>query len=228
MLVAGLPNLAAADDLPRMSSVGHETEDFTLSVICEQTAPRKAVCSITQVIILQPEVDAAERAKEMAELDKHARSKDGEAEFKKACRGLQKENSQPQAPFEKQLRERMRAACAAQDAQALGGALRWWREEIVDRTCKLSVFSERVEFTQVNAKTWRSISTANLCDATVVRTLSRKANSDVLWVYEQVRTVPASSSNDLCKNTSGETTATRTYGKAFHRGPRELRCRYWE
>ena len=135
--------------------------------------------------------------------------------------------SPPRAPYEKQFLQRMHAACAANDAPALWSALRWWQEEIEDRTCKLSVFPERVEFTQLNGNTWRSISTAGICDATLVRTLSRKSSSEILWVYEQVRTVPSSSSTDLCKNPSGESAATVTYGKV-HRGPRELRCRYWE
>ena len=66
---------AAADDVPKMFSVGHETEDSTLSVQCERTAPRKAVCSIIQVVVRQPNVDPAERAEEFAEFDKLVRSK---------------------------------------------------------------------------------------------------------------------------------------------------------
>jgi hypothetical protein len=225
VLVAGRVSGAKPESSPPfMARAGQDRDDSdsTLSVECSPKGRGVAICTLTYVSLVQPKVDVAQRAKDLAELDKRAQSKEGQAEFKKECTTLKNEPL-PRTAIWKQFSDRFLAACSANDLTAEISALRWWREEVEDRSCHVDVFTSKGEFSKVDDNTWRSIDTANECGATVVETFSRKAG---LWTYDSARTVP-SNAKEACRNPSGQTTSTTTYGPHLS-PPRELRCRYWQ
>lgn len=223
LLVAKVADPAGLE-LPFMEGGAREDDGSTTATIrCKRIATDKASCTVLETVLREPKVDPAEKA----EFKKQTQGKEGEAEFKTMCSNIDKKPSLVAAPVVHQLVERTKAACAAKDAAALRAAFRWWVEEVVERTCKLSVFSYTLDLSRVDSNTWRSIETTGTCGGTTIYSLSRKPGA-FSWVFDTIRTVPRSSQNDpLCKNPSGGTTETVTFGKTYL-GPRELHCRYWD
>jgi hypothetical protein len=212
-----------ANSLPMIGKVGHESDDSLLSVNCSQAERGKAVCTIVTMSILQPRIDASKRTQDLNAIAGMKRSKQGKESFKTECAEREKEKQGPVTGVKRQYDDRWRAACASGDAAAYWSAVRSWMEEVEFRTCDLLVTTERVEFTQLDENTWRSsVEKIETCDATLIRTLSRK-NASARWIYDQASTMPPDAS-EICKNY--KRIGTTSYGPELP-DPRELRCRYW-
>jgi hypothetical protein len=228
LLLAKIPLGPTEVDTPYLEGGVREGDgSSTATIRCDGVAPNKISCTVLETTLRESKVDPAEEARFKADFDKHREARQGDAEFTDMCSNITKKPSLLSARVTQQLAERTKAACAAKDAPALWAALRWWHEEVDERTCRLSVYSYVVEFSRLDSNKWRSIQTGTACAGTTTYMLSRPAGA-YGWIFDTIRTAPRSSKSDpTCKNPSGETTETITYGKTFV-GPRELHCRYWD
>jgi hypothetical protein len=214
----------SVDDVPMLVNSKHSTEESVLTVYCSAvyppTRPRRAACSVTQ-FMFNPM--SADRVREkLAEIDVAANGK-GNDYYKEVCaevkRGVPAGAKGPERPF----LEAMVKACSTNDKALFWEAHRRNLRDVEAKTCDTMLLNpENVEFEQVDANTWRSVTSGGTCSITLIRTIWRKAGESSLWTYQQVRSVPPSANQKLCP-ASLSTTSEFSWR---HGGLREVPCRF--
>jgi hypothetical protein len=220
------PKHNPALDIPSVVNAGSATEHSVITVWCLPvygSLPRKAQCSLSQVSVGKPP-DAAAIAGQIAELEKLFKGADKRKRLmKEGCSG---KNLAFQArltePPETDFTSKLRAACAANDADKMLDAMRWHLTDVEARTCKLTLWApSSVEFTQLDANTWTATTSPSaLCNAVTTMTLWRKPG-DFVWSYKQVTSVPPNADPKLCAINSAPAEWRWDAAQA-----RDYRCKY--
>jgi hypothetical protein len=214
-------------DLPDLIEARHLTQNNWIWIRCnaiQNTSPRAAACTLSQLTISKPEVQTATRA----EIERLTRT--WSSETQRACSSYVNDKTPRRAASRRKYRADLVAACQAKELEQLERVM-LDHVEHEEQSCELTQSPpESIVFTQINENTWSAASDPRLsaCGITTVRTLWR-ADSGVgtPWSLTQTMTVPpnAPKSENPFLDCSGFKTSTAEW-VFFDHDPIPLGCAF--